>query len=292
LGTALTADVNHRAALNAASNNALVTYNSLRESERLNPYIDLYHTDLAQTNFALANSLAASKGPTQASPSGSLTDDDKRTIQTLLTQSINEARYAVALSPRNSANWEILGSIYRQITGVAQNALVFSLDAYGHAIVQDPRNPVLRLNVGGIYYSAKNYELATRFFTDAANLKPDYANAYYNLSITLRDKGDLQNAVLAAQQVVSLLQSDTNNPDYKTASAYLADLQAKVATTSAKLTPPAAQENAALQNKNLPQVQVPELNNKPEPATPEAVKPNPQNKVQPKTASPAPTAQP
>jgi tetratricopeptide (TPR) repeat protein len=291
----ISADVNHRLALDSASKNGLETYNRLRDAERFNNFIDVYHTDLAQTNFALANALAASKGPSQASPAGSLTDSDKQTIQTLLSQSIAEARFAVALSPRNPQNWEILASIYRQISGVAQNALDFSLDAYGHAIQQDPLNPVLRLNVGGIYYSIKNYELATRFFTDAANLKPDYANAYYNLSIALRDKGDLKNAIAVAQQTVTILQANPQSPDYKTASQYLADLQARAATGSAQqssITAPAAQQNGSLENKNLPQVQVPELNTKPEVATPSAAPINPKASLRPANVSPVPSAQP
>ncbi len=276
---ALLADYHHRIALNAAATNSLATYNNLVRSEQLNPYIDLYHTDLAQTNFVIANAIAAQKGPTPASPSGSLTDTDKQNIQTLLSQSINEARIATSLSPQNAQNWEILASIYRQISGVAQNALSFSLDAYGKAIARDPLNPLLRLNVGGVYYSIKNYDLAIRFFTDAVNLKPDYANAYYNLSVALRDKGDLQGALQTAQAVVSLL--DTKSPDYKIASDYLADLKARIATASStqaqttpgQITPPAAQENGALQKKELPKVLDNVLPNKAENiATPDAIK--------------------
>lgn len=289
------ADYHHRQALNTASTpgKAINTYNSLVKAAQLNPRVDIYRLDLAQTNFALANSIAAQKGPTEASPGGSLTDQDKQTIQQLLSQSINEGRAAVTLNPLNAQNWEILASIYRQITGVAQNALQFSLDSYGRAIQRDSLNPALRLNVGGIYYSIKNYDLAIRFFSDAINLKPDYANAYFNLSVALRDKGDLQNAQSAAERVVSLL--TPASPDYKTASEYLADLKARVATMSgsqspqaSNIIPPAAEENAALQNKNLPQLPV-DLNEKENVATPAAVKKNPEAKIPSPSPSPSPT---
>lgn len=263
------ADYHHRLALDAASSRGLVTYNELVQSERLNPNVDLYRTDLAQTNFALANAIASAKGPTSASPSGSLTDTDKQNIQTLLSQSINEGRAAAALNPRSSQNWEILASIYRQISGVAQNALAFSLDSYGRSIQQDPLNPLLRLSVGGVYYSVKNYELAVRFFSDAVNLKPDFANGYYNLAIAARDKGDLQTAVLAAQQLTNLV--DKKSPDYQTASKLLSDLQAQASSSAQQSTqtPPAAQQTSALEQKQLPKVL-----NLPEPssiATPSAV---------------------
>ncbi|MBI2018941.1 O-antigen ligase family protein [Candidatus Daviesbacteria bacterium] len=267
------ADYHHRKAVNAvAQNNGVLAYNELVASEKLNPYNDLYRTDLAQVNFALANAIALAKGPTEASPGGSLTDQDKQNIQVLLQQSINEARNAVTLSPKSAINWEVLGLLYRQISGVAQNALVFSLDSYGRAIQNDSLNPILRLNVGGVYYTIKNYDLAIRFFTDAINLKSDYANAFFNLSVALRDKGDLSGAVQTAQQVVNLI-TDQNSQDYKTAQNYLNDLKNRIASGSAQASPitaPEQQNSGTLQKKELPKVL-----NLPKPekiATPEAVK--------------------
>lgn len=272
---AVAADYFHRLALSQANKNGTLTYQYLQKAETLNPLIDLYRVDMAQTNFALANAIALQKGPSKDNPKGSLSDQDKQTIQTLLSQSINEGKAAVTLNPRSSRNWEVLASIYRNITGVAQNALAFSLDAYGRAIQRDPLNPALRVNVGGIYYSVKNYDLAIRFFSDAANLKPDYALAYFNLAIALRDKGDFQNAALVAQQVVSLLQKDPSTQDYKVAKKLLDDLKTKAANSQ---TAPAAQTNSALNN-NVSGVDVKDLEKKPEVATPEAVKKNPKAKL-------------
>lgn len=254
--------------------NGIVTYNCLVKAAELNPYIDIYRTNLAQTNFALANNLATAKGPTESSPSGSLTDKDKTEIQKLLSQAINEARAATVLSPRNSQNWEILASIYRQISGVADNAIAFALDSYGRAIATDPFNPILRLNVGGVYYSVQNYDLAIRFFSDAIQLKPDFANGYYNLSVALRDRGDLQNSQAAAEKVLSLL--DPKSPDYKVASDYLSDLKARISTGSAQesaIKAPAAEEKSALEKKETaPKVELEQLKNTPEKiSTPAAI---------------------
>lgn len=257
-GKVILADYYHRQALIAVSqNNALEAYNQLVKAENLNLYNDLYRTDLAQTNFALANGIATSKGPTEANPQSYLTDEDKQNIQKLLQQAITEGRVATTLNPKNPANWEVLASIYKQISGVAENALAFSLDSYGKAIQLDPLNPTLRVNAGGIYYSTKNYDLAIRFFTDAINLKPDYANAYYNLSLALKEKGDLQNAQTAAEKVVSLI--DPKSADYKLAADYLSELKSSVAgiaTTSAQqsATTPASKQSAPLENTALPKV--------------------------------------
>ncbi|MCL4366206.1 O-antigen ligase family protein [Patescibacteria group bacterium] len=273
-GKFILADYHHRKALNAvAQNQGIVVYNELVAAEKLNPYNDLYRTDLAQTNFALANAIASAKGPTEASPAGSLTDQDKQNIQILLQQSISEGRTAVTLSPKSVINWEILALLYRQISGVAQNALIFSLDSYGRAIFQDPFNPTLRLNVGGVYYAVKNYDMAIRFFTDAINLKPDFANGYYNLSVALKDKGDLSNAQAAAEKALTLVKQ--SSPDYKTINDYLSDIKQKIAsgsqaTKEAEVAPPAAQTSGSLQQNELPKVI-----NLPKPdkiATPEAIK--------------------
>ena len=242
LTTDVQADYYHRLALSQANQNGTLTYQYLQKAEALNPTVDLYRVDMAQTNFALANALAIQKGPSKSNPKGSLTDNDKKTIQTLLSQAVNESRASVAISPRSARNWEVLASIYRNISGVAQNALVFSLDSYGRAIQVDPLNPALRVSVGGIYYSIKNYDNAIRFFSDAANLKPDYANAYFNLAVALQAKGDLTNAKAVAQQTVNLLSTNTNSADYKIASQLLKNLN------SAKGTQTPASSNSALQN--------------------------------------------
>ena len=281
------ADYHHRLALNAISQNqGIVAYNELVAAEKLNSVSDLYRTDLAQTNFALANAIALAKGPTTASPSGSLTDQDRQNIQVLLSQAITEGRTATTLSPRSALNWEILGSLYRQISGVAQNALLFSLDSYGRSIQNDPLNPLLRLNVGGVYYAISNFDMAIRFFTDSVNLKPDYANGMYNLSVAYRDKGDLQSAIATAEQVVKLI-TDQKSPDFKAASDYLKDLQSKVpsATQSATLAAPTSEDKGALQQKELPNViDLPKPENI---ATPAAGK-KPRATTEPST-SPSPT---
>ncbi len=286
-GQYLVADFHHRTALNAvAQNQGLLAYNELVAAERLNPYSDVYRTDLAQTNFALANAIAVAKGPSTASPSGTLTDADKQNIQVLLQQAINEGRNAVSLAPRSTVDWEILGNIYRQISGVAQNALLFALDSYGRSIQNDPLNPLLRLNVGGTYYAIKNYDMAIRFFTDAINLKPDYPNAYYNLAVALRDKGDVTTAQQVAEQLLTLIK-DKNSQDYQTASKLLDELKnstSKAASESS--TPPAAQSNSALNQKELPKVI--DLPKPDSIATPSAVK-KPNSTPEP---TPSPTATP
>lgn len=263
-------EFHHRQALNAvAKNRGLDAYNSLIQAERINTRVDLYRADLAQTNFALANAIAAQRGPSQSSPSGSLTDQDRQNIQQLLQQAIAEGRASTALSIRSAGNWEILALIYRQISGVAKNALQFSLDAYGRAIQLDPLNPLLRLAVGGVYYQAKNYDLAVRFFDDAVSLKPDYPNSLYNLAIALREKGNYQEGITVTERLVALLQDKPDSQDYKVASQLLSELKSS-SNKTANTQPPAASSSAALEKQGLPNVL--DIGRPDEISTPAAVK--------------------
>jgi tetratricopeptide (TPR) repeat protein len=283
--TIVSADYYHRLALSQATKNGTLTYQHLQKAESLNPTVDSYRVDMAQTNFALANTIAIQKGPTKDKPQGSLTDKDKQTIQTLLSQAINEGRASVLLNPRSSRNWEILASIYRNITGVANNALTFSLDAYGKAIQRDPMNPALRFAVGEVYFANKNYDTAIRFFTDAVNLKPDYTNAYFDLALAYREKGDFKNAQLIAEHSLTLIKKETSPKDYKIVSDLITDLKAKNVSKQ-------NESETGLKNKDLSGVDVSTLNNPPKVSTPSAVKKNPQVKLPATNISITPTATP
>ncbi|MBN1168906.1 O-antigen ligase family protein [Candidatus Woesebacteria bacterium] len=276
---AVTADYYHRLALSQADRDGAKTYEYLQKAEKLNPHIDLYRVDMAQTNFALANVLATQKGPTPANSEGTLTDQDRQTIQTLITQAINEARVATTLAPRSSRNWEVLAGIYKNIAGVAENSLAFSLDAYGRAIEVDPFNPDLRLNVGLIYYSAGNYDQAVGFFTDSVDLKPDYVSGYYNLALALKENGELGNAKDAAEQVVSLIRNNLTSEERERTSELLKEAWVQDYTAATKLLnqiedkieSETLQEDVGLNDPNLPEINVPGLENPPETTAPDSV---------------------
>jgi hypothetical protein len=72
-------------------------------------------------------------------------------------------------------------------------------------------------------------------------LKPDLANAFYNISAAYKEKKDYQNAFAAMQLVVSKL--DRTSPDFSKAQTELEEL-AKLAGTTAQV--PAAPEGTQL----------------------------------------------
>jgi len=189
----------------ASQNNGQLTYNDQTAALATftGKYNDVYYRVFSQTNLSLANSLASSV-PKGASPSA----QTQQTIYTLVQQSINTARQATTLSPLNTNDWQNLATIYRNLIGFGQNADQFAILAEQQAVQLDPTNPQAYITLGGIYYQLGQWDKAQEQFQQAANLKPDFANAFYNIAHTLIQKNDLKDALTALQTVRSLVGTD------------------------------------------------------------------------------------
>lgn len=170
------------------------------------PYRDTYFRVFSVTNLSLANSILANQ-PKNASPSA----ETQNTVITLTQQSINAARAATSLAPLTSSNWVNLAAIYRSLIGFGQDAETYAVLALQRAISLDPNNPQLYLDLGSVYYQLKLWDEAQRQFAIATQLKPDFANAYYNLGHALEEKGDLQNALVQYKTVKTLVANDKNS---------------------------------------------------------------------------------
>lgn len=214
------AEVMMRRSIAAAQNNKAVDlFQSQRQAIILNPYIDAYHSSFAQTNYLLANAIAQSKKPEE------INDEERKNIQSLIAASIQETRITTEiLNPLNPGNWEQRGRLYSLLQGVAQDADNWSVGAYTRAIQFDPTNPVLRVNLGGVFYAKKDYANAERYFRGATQLKPDYANGYYNLAQSLKQQKKYQDAITAMNIVARLV--DAGSDDAKKANDELTALKA------------------------------------------------------------------
>lgn len=261
-----------------STNNGKEAYDKLRETIIINPYADRYRTSYAQLNLVLANSIAAKKD---------LSDEERNTIAQLIQQAIREGKATVALNPQRSGNWEVLAQVYQTIIPLAKDGRDFAIQTYRQAIALDPINPELRVGLGGIYYAAKNYDEAIKFFELATFAKQDFANSHFNLAYALREKGDLERAIQEMTVVMSLV--DKNSQDYVTAKKALEDMEAKKKTlpTTEKtdtLTPP-QQEQQGLN----PPLELPNDSEPPTPAVNPTPTPNPTGNP---LTSPAPTNNP
>lgn len=212
------AEMAYRRALNAvAANDGVKAYDQMLEAIRKNPNMARYRIDNSKINLAIANNIARKQD---------LTDQDRQTVSQLIQQAISEAKAAVALGQGRSENWENLARLYQALIPFAKDSDQFALATYQQAIALDPVNPELRISLGGVFYGLGRYEDAARVFELAVAAKPNHANAHYNLAAALREKKDTARAVAEMEQVLSLV--DVNSQDYKTAQAELDKLRGKL----------------------------------------------------------------
>jgi len=202
---AYSADYYFRLGINDLSQGGRNTYRLTQMAVAQNPLSDLYRSNYAQANLALANVLSQKQN---------LTDSEKSDVQALVSQAIREVRVLTeVISPLNPDSWEIRADIYKSLNAVAEDAKSWSISAYNNAIMLDPYNPRLRVNLGGMYFMSKDYQNALASFASAVNLKNDYANAHYNLAQAYKELKDLNNTAIELEIVQRLIPQDSE--DYK-----------------------------------------------------------------------------
>jgi tetratricopeptide (TPR) repeat protein len=186
----------------AAQNDGAGTYNNQIEAIQYNPYLSSYHRAYANTNLALANSLGSQEN---------ITDENRNNISELIRQAIREGQNAVRINPNNPANWETLAGVYRNLIGVAEGATEWAVSSYTQAINLDPTNPRLWVEVGGIFYQLQNYPQAINAFQRASQLKPNWANAHYNLANAYKENQELERAIAAYDNVLAIVEPTSSD---------------------------------------------------------------------------------
>lgn len=253
-GRAYAAEMYFKKALDALQNNkAQETYDFHKKAIQYNPYVERFRISFAQLNLLLVNNFVQQILDEQSKekPDQDKINNLRQNALQATQAAINEAKAAVALNPQKASNWASLAEIYRNIINLAQNADVWTISAYQRAIQFDPQNPIYRLNLGGVYFSLGQYEQALRFFEQAVALKPDWANAHYNLAWAAYNTKDYQRAVSEMQNVLDLLDPKKAKADYEKAKQELEEFKKKLeetqkATPSAELTPTPTQSQLSL----------------------------------------------
>ena len=226
LGRNFLSEIYFKRSIDAITANSLQDlYANQQRAVQFNPYNEEFRRNFSQTNLVVANNIAA-KGPQQ------ITDRDRQTIAQTLQISISEAKSAVALNPGRVTNWQNLATVYRQIINAVQQAPIWTISSYQQAILLDSFNPVLRLELGSVYYLLQQYDQAQRLFEQTVSLKPDWANAHYNLAWAYYQKGLYQNAVDQMQVVTELIDPAEAEADYKKAQSDLEVMKDKLAEAS------------------------------------------------------------
>lgn len=189
---------------NLISTNTTKSYDLQIKAYQLDPRNSAYRVNFSLTSLALANNISQQKN---------LTDDDKKNVTQLIQQAIREGKNATELDPENVMVWENLSNIYRQLLGSVQGAQDWAIASYSQAVSLDPNNPILRLELGGIFFALKDYDQAARYFETAISLKPNWPNAHYNLATLYREKKAYSQALAEMTIVKGLI--DPNSDDAK-----------------------------------------------------------------------------
>lgn len=194
-----------KSVISASKNLGSQTYDYQNSAITLFPYRDGYYRVFSQTNIAIAAYLANQQKNNQNN------SQTQNTAYQLIQQAINAGKAATVLAPNTVQNWQNLSSIYRGLIGFGQNADNFAILTSQQAIALDQNNPQEHIILGGIYYQLGQWDNAQREFLLAVSLKPDYANAYYNLGHALENKGDLNGALNQYKTVKTLIAKDLTN---------------------------------------------------------------------------------
>lgn len=228
------------------TNNGQEVYQNLKRAVELQPRNERFRAQFAQINLLLANNIArrSQDGVKAGEKAAEISDKDRQAIAQFIQQAIAEGKALVALNPERAGNWNTLAVIYRNITNVAEGAQAWTIASYQEAIRRDANNPQLRLNLGGVYYSAQQYPQAIQHFQQAVALKPNWANAHYNLAWALYQNKQYVEASAVMKNVLQLI--DKKSQDYKAAQENLALFDEKVdeATTSGAVKPVAPDAKA------------------------------------------------
>ncbi len=209
----------YRATMAANSNDGVGVYNNNLASVQLNQYLDINRRRFALTNLLLAASLS---NKTDA------TTEDRNQTATLLQQAIREARAAATLDPQDTQNWQVLAQIYQNMISTAPDAREWAVQAYVKAIETSPSDPNLRITLGGIFLANNQPQQAVPFFNQAVSLKPDLANAHFNLAVALNQAGDLQAAKTSYNNALNLLKPESD--DYISVNKQLEELDKAIVT--------------------------------------------------------------
>lgn len=194
----------------AAKNDGGATYQIQIKAIEVEPNLAEYRRIYSQTNMALAKVLLANND---------ISEEDKQKVSVLLQQAVREGKAAVALDGLNATYWTNLAVIYRDLIGVVDGAADWSLQAYQQAVVLDPVNPSLRLDLGGLLYAAGRYDEADRSFEQVVLAKSDFANGWYNWAFSAKKMNKLPEAIQRLSQAVALV--PVTSGDYESASKEL-----------------------------------------------------------------------
>ena len=204
---------------NQAGQNNQITqmYQLQQQAIKLNPYLASHHRRYALTNLSIATALANKTD---------LTSEEQSQILNLIQQSIKEGQFATQLQPNDVQNWQVLAQIYNNLIGSVDDADQWAVNSYVQAIQVSPTDPELRLALGSVFYNLEQFPQAQELFQQSLQLKTNLVETHYYLANTLVKQDRFEEAVIAYENTLSLLEPDTEA--YQQATKELTLIQTKL----------------------------------------------------------------
>ena len=198
-------------------NNVIKVYEEYGKAKNLAPKLDFIRRGNALINLDIAVAM---------SNKTDITATEQEQVLQLINQAINEAKAATVLDPLNYQNWYVLAQIYMQLLEVTEQAKQETFNALAKAIVYNPSNPELRILMGQLFLSNKDYVNAITFFSQAVERKGDLTVAHYYLAQALEANKQWDDAKVSLNNVLALLEKDSE--DYKTVEKELKLVDAEI----------------------------------------------------------------
>ncbi|MEK7664664.1 MAG: tetratricopeptide repeat protein [Patescibacteria group bacterium] len=187
----------------------------IEKAVSLNPNVDIYLTNLSQ--------LYLSKISVVNNNSNLSKEAKTRMLQLLVQNSINAAKIATDVSPKNVANWSVRGLVSQNLVGIIDGADGLAINSYDEAIKLEPNSPYYP-NQKGIVYMVKAASLAQdkeksaekdqalaqakEQFDKAVQMKSDYASARFQIAMIFREQGETDQAIKTLKEAMTYSPND------------------------------------------------------------------------------------
>ncbi len=194
----------------------------LNQAALLNQRNDVYLRNLAQSLQAEISQELSSEA----------TEENVKKIQDLVAADINVAKRATEISPKNSANWAALASIYQTVMPIISGADEWAIASWQKAIELEPTSPYLYAELGKTYAALadllapnlqskddkvkaeaetkikENLAKAEEQLNKAIETKTDYAPAHFELAMVYSRQGKIEEAIKKLEAIKADLPSD------------------------------------------------------------------------------------
>jgi tetratricopeptide (TPR) repeat protein len=177
----------------------------LERAVKLNPIFSQYKIDFARAN--LSRALAEIQKPIDQQDSNLISNSVSTAINYLKGAKFEggiEIKGATEISPNWVVGWENLGIVYREIISLTGGQSIdWAIKFFERAEKLEPKNPILKNEIGKLYFAKRDLDKAEEKFKNAIELKEDYLDAKIQLALISEQKGNLEEAQKKLEELVS-----------------------------------------------------------------------------------------